>query len=97
VLVLGLFLCQTISGGSRRRLIALLSLLATFVLLVGTFTRVASVGAFIVLVVNWYCQDTYLIASSPLGVPDRGKFNSGCERPAIGLVRGRWKSRWPRV
>jgi len=66
VLVLGLFLCQTISGSSRRRLIALLSLLATFVLLVGTFTRVAWVGALIVLVVIGIVRMRILLPLLPL-------------------------------
>ncbi len=66
VLVLGLFLCQAIAGNGKRRLVALVGVLATLVLLVGTFTRVAWVGALVVVIVVGVLRMRILLPVLPL-------------------------------
>ena len=68
VLMIGLFLCQAVSQTGKRKALALVALVPGVLLLVGTFARVAWVGAMVVLLVVGILRSRAILLMVPIAM-----------------------------
>jgi O-antigen ligase len=97
--MLALFIVQYATHGGRRKAVALLGAGATGILLLATFTRIAWVGALVVVLVIGFCRLRFLLILVPivaiLAVIASPSLGARLADPLGGSFADRFSNLWP--